>query len=214
MSAPASNLTNSFSPTPLPTFGGYIAAPGVLSGVSFWPRAIARIIDMALHFAVSYSAGYLFGRMVVLASGGHVSRLIVLKLRHPGFIGFACGILGVIAYHVIFTTVHGSSVGKRLLSIVVMDEEGEPCRLKGAIVRELGYFVDALFFGLIGYMAMHGSTQEQRYGDEWGHTVVCERSAISPDKLQDAGRFVVALMFATMADAAIIMIGLLIIIAG
>ena len=161
MSAPASNLTNSFSPTPLPTFGGYIAAPGVLSGVSFWPRAIARIIDMALHFAVSYSAGYLFGRRLFRLRRPRFSPHRP-QVATPGIYRIRLRILGVIAYHVIFTTVHGSSVGKRLLSIVVMDEEGEPCRLKGAIVRELGYFVDALFFGLIGYMAMHGSTQEQR----------------------------------------------------
>ena len=109
---------------------------------------------------------------------------------------------------------HGSTVGKLALSMVVVQEDGAPCGLRGAVVRELGYFVDALFFGIIGYMAMQKSIREQRHGDEWAHTVVCKRSLVSPEKLRRADRFVLALILASIADAALIMTSLLLLIAG
>lgn len=96
--------------------------------------------------------------------------------------------------------------------MVVVQEDGAPCRLWPAVIRELGYFVDALFFGLIGYLAMQKTLKEQRHGDEWAHTIVCERSAVAPDRLRGGGRFVLAVMLATMADAALTMVGLLVVI--
>jgi hypothetical protein len=76
------------------------------------------------------------------------------------------------------------------------------------LIRELGYFVDALFFGLVGYMEMT-PPQEQRFGDEWAHTMVCKRSAVAPDTLRNAERFAAAFFFALAVDAAFIMTGML-----
>src|SRR5580704_5700514 len=188
------------------SLGGYATEQSGLVGVSFWPRAAARLIDLVVHFAVRYGTGYLFGLMLLVASGGHVPRLIIFKLRHPGLTGFAFTLLGAVAYHVIFTTVHGSTLGKRILSMVVVQEDGSPCRLKSAVVREFAYFVDGLFFGIIGYMAMQESAQEQRHGDNWAHTIVCKPEVVGTDNLRGAGRFVLAMMFAIMADAAFILI--------
>ena len=76
-------------------------------------------------------------------------------------------LLGSLAYRVICTSVHGSTLGKLAFSMVVAQEDGSPCRFGSATIRELGYFVDALFFGPIGYFAMQKTPQEQRHGDEW-----------------------------------------------
>jgi uncharacterized RDD family membrane protein YckC len=184
------------------------------SGVSFWPRVGARLIDIVVHYLVSFFAGILFVVMLVVASGGHVSPLVLAKLKTTGLDGFIFALLGSFAYHVVFTAMHGSTVGKLMLSMVVAQEDGSPCGLKSSVQRELGYFVDALFFGIIGYMAMQKSVKEQRHGDEWAHTVVCKRSLIAPDKLRGGGRFAVALVFAMAVDAALVMVGLLLVIAG
>jgi hypothetical protein len=93
--------------------------------------------------------------------------------------------------------------------MVVVQEDGSPCRLKGAVVRSMGDLLDALFFGLVGYSATQKTLQEQRHGDEWAHTVVCKRSNASPGSLRGGGGFVMALFFAIMADAALIIAGLL-----
>jgi uncharacterized RDD family membrane protein YckC len=214
MSTQASELSASFHDIVVPSFSGY-AEPSALEGVSFWPRVAARLIDHVVHFSLRRVTGYSFGIMLLVASGGpgHVPRSILLRLRHPGITDFLFAILGYLAYHVIFSAVHGSSLGKRMLGMVVLQEDGPPCRFKGALIRELGYYVDGLFFGIIGYTAMQGSVQQQRHGDEWAQTVVCKRNQVVPEKLQGWGRFAVALVFACAADAALGLISLLLIIA-
>ena len=188
--------------------------PPTLQGVGFWPRLGARVIDMIVHYAAAVFSGILFGIMIVVASGGHPSPVVMAKMRHPGITGFLFGLLGAFAYQVVFTTVHGSTLGKLAFSMVVVQEDGSPCRFKSALVRELAYFVDGLFFGIIGYMAMQRTDQQQRYGDEWAHTMVCKRQLISPEKLRRADRFILGLFLALVVDSALMMLGFLIVIAG
>ena len=64
----------------------------------------------------------------------------------------------------------------------------------------------------VGYLAMQDAYQEQRYGDRWAHTVVCKRSDVIPEQLRPDSRFVLALMLPVMADVAIRMTGLLILV--
>lgn len=211
MSSPDQSIL--FAPT-VPSFGGYAPAPGELQGVSFWPRVGARVIDLIIHYIVSFLSGILFVIMLVVASGGHASPVAMAKLQHTGIAGFLFALLGSLAYHVVFTTLHGSTVGKIALSMVVVQEDGSPCKFKSALIRELGYFVDALFFGLIGYSAMKNDTRQQRHGDNWAHTVVCKRALLPREKLRGGDRFAIALVFALIADAALMMVGLLFAIAG
>jgi uncharacterized RDD family membrane protein YckC len=118
-------------------------------------------------------------------------------------------LLGTVAYHTTCESLHGSTVGKLALSMTVVQEDGSPCHVKSALIRSFAYFVDALFFGLIGYFAMQKTPQQQRHGDEWAHTVVCKRIKVAPQNVRSGAQFVLALFFAVMADAALIMIGLL-----
>ena len=209
MSTPAPDPPSAPPSILMPSFGGYLVEPGGLEGVTFWPRVAARLIDLVVHYCVSFFAGLLFVILLAAASGGHIPRELLFRIRHTGFTGFFLALLGSVAYHVICTTVHGSSLGKLAFSMVVVQEDGSPCRFGPAVIRELGYFVDALFFGLIGYFAMQKTLQEQRHGDEWAHTVVCKRSSLAREKLRGVGHFILGLMFAVMADAALAMVGLL-----
>lgn len=198
----------------LPSFGGYIPQSDELQGVTFWPRVAARVIDTVVHYFTGYGTGWMFGKMMVIAANGHVPRAVILKLRHPGLSLFFFAILGFVLYQVICTSVCGSTIGKKILSMVVVQEDGSPCRFKSAVVRELGYFVDSLFFGLIGYTAMQNTEQQQRHGDEWAHTIVCWHSLIPAEKLRGTDRFVLAVLFGLMANVAVRLIGLLFVIAG
>jgi uncharacterized RDD family membrane protein YckC len=190
-------------------FSAYSGETGAIQGVSFWPRVAARVIDLLVHLAVSFCAGLLFTILLVIAAGGHVSPLVLSKLQQNTLASFVLSLLGSIAYHAICEGLHGSSVGKLALSMVVVQEDGSPCRIGSAIIRSFAYLIDSLFFGLIGYFAMQKSVQEQRHGDEWAHTVVCKRSTVPPENLRGGGRFVVVLLFAAMADSALAMAGLL-----
>lgn len=198
----------------LPSFGGYIPQAGELQGVTFWPRVGARLIDTFVHYFAGYGSGWLFGRMVVMAANGHVPRAVILKFRHPGPSAFLFAVLGFLVYQVICTSVCGSSLGKRLLSMVVVQEDGSSCKFTSAVVRELGYFVDAPFFGMIGYAAMQDTDEQQRHGDDWAHTVVCKRNLIRPDVLHGEDRFILAFLLALMANVAVRLLGFLVLMAG
>ncbi len=214
MSTPVPQFPDIPTATTTFSFGGYATEEVGLAGVTFWPRAGARLIDYVLHYCVTYSAGFLFALLVLAASGNHMPGWVMARFRHPGLLGFIPRLVGFVLYNVICVSMHGSTLGKRLISAVVVQESDIRCRTVPALIRELGYFVDSLFFGLVGYLAMQGSYQEQRYGDRWARTVVAKRADVIPEQLRSGGRFVVTLMLAVMTDAAVCMIGLLILISG
>ena len=135
--------------------------------------------------------------------------MLAAKLHHLGMTGTIFVLMGSIAYETLCETLHGSTVGKLALGMVVVQEDGTPCRFKAALIRSLAYFVDGLFFGLVGYFAMQKTPQQQRHGDDWAHTIVCKRSAAPPESLRSGTRFLLALVLGAMADAALVMILLL-----
>ncbi len=195
---------------PMPTFAGYATPPQGLVGASFAPRAAARIIDLILHTLVAYSAGLLFAFMLVIAGGGKVPAWVILRLSHTRWPLFLAGLLGMAAYQVACSAVSGRSLGKLLWSLQVVQEDGSPCRLASACIREAGYFVDALFFGLIGYSAMRGTDQQQRYGDEWANTIVCSKKNVPLRSRQDSPRLLLGLMLGVILDIAAVLLGLLV----
>src|SRR3954462_6407917 len=89
-------------PLPIPTFGSYAPPQEQLRGLTFWPRVGARVIDMIIHYIVSFLAGFLFVILLVIASGGHASPVALAKLEHTGMAGFVFALLGSFAYHVVF----------------------------------------------------------------------------------------------------------------
>jgi uncharacterized RDD family membrane protein YckC len=192
---------------PSSALGPYGSPPGEIQGVTFWPRVAARVIDLIVHYLVSIVAAFLFAVLLVIAAGGHPNPQLSERIRHTGIAVFSFSLLGSIAYEIVCEGVHGSTLGKLALGMVVVEQDGTPCRVKSAVIRSFAYLVDALFFGLIGYMAME-SPQMQRHGDKWAKTVVCKRTAMQTNNLRSGGQFAVALFFAVILDAAFIIFGM------
>ena len=209
--------------TPMPNFeplsegihlsalDAYAGKPGAVEGVGFWPRAGARVIDLVFHYGMGRCSGYLFGFLALLAfRATHSYNLwIAMRRLNGSLIIFLFAVLGAIALETVCEGLHGSTPGKLLFSIVVVQEDGTPCRMRSALVRSLAYMVDSLFFGLIAYFNMQKSPQQQRHGDEWAHTVVCKRANAAPENLRGVGTFIAALLLAAMADIALMMTGVL-----
>jgi uncharacterized RDD family membrane protein YckC len=206
--------------SPLPQFpeansttlslGGDAARLAGLTYVSFWPRAGARMIDLVVHGLVSGQATVFLTALLAAASGGHISSEVLIKLGHLSFgEGYAISLFGYFAYNCVSVSVHGSTMGKYLLSMVVIQEDGTPCRVRSAIKRELGYFADTILVVYPAYFVMKDSLKEQRMGDQWAHTVVCKRSSVPPDRLRTDARFALGMTLALMADTAVRMVGLL-----
>lgn len=194
----------------LPSFSGYTTSAGKLRGATFLPRAGARAIDFTFHYFVGRFSGFLFGLMLVIAAGGRPPAWVLARISHVHLPAMIAGLLGSVCYFVICESIHGSTLGKLVLSLQVLQEDGTPCRVKSAIIRELGYFVDAMFFGLIGYWRMRDTVEQQRLGDEWAHTIVFNRSDVPAESKQSTMRFVLGLVLGIFADAAVLMMGLLV----
>jgi uncharacterized RDD family membrane protein YckC len=190
----------------------YSGQPGALPGVSFWPRAGARVIDMVVHYCISFCSGLLLGfSLAIVAALQHISVRTMLRGRTlHGITPFVFALLGMVAFEAICEGFHGSTPGKLMLSMVVIQEDGSPCRPGSAWIRSFAYIVDSLFFGLVGYFNMQKNPQQQRHGDEWAHTIVCRRANVAAQSLRGLGRFSLVLFFATLAAAALAILGMVI----
>ena len=194
----------------IPSFGGYAAPLSGFPGVTFWPRLLARLIDFAIHFLASLLAAFLFVLILVVSAGGRPPAWVLQRLSATHFVRLVAGILGMFAYHVACSSIHGSTVGKLLLSMQVIQDDGSPCRPKSAIIRELGYFVDAMFFGVVAYFAMREDPEQKRLGDGWADTIVCKRALLPSASKRGGMQFALGLLIGITADIALMMTGLLI----
>jgi len=83
-------------------------------------------------------------------------------------------LLGV-GYYVICEATTGATLGKRMVGIRVVGENGEHVGLGAAVVRNLLRLVDALFFYFVGFIFALLSKRGQRLGDRAAHTIVVRR---------------------------------------
>jgi uncharacterized RDD family membrane protein YckC len=77
-----------------------------------------------------------------------------------------------LGYYILCEALTGRTLGKRLVGIRVVDEEGDEIDLAGAVIRNLLRLVDGLFFYLVGALFAFSSPRGQRLGDRAAHTVV------------------------------------------
>ena len=191
-------------------FGGSATPLSGFEGVTFWPRVLSRVIDFMVHYVTGILAGFLFALILTIAAGGRPPTPVLQRLFQPHYARFVAAILGLFAYNVICTSISGITLGKLLLRMQVIQDDGSPCRPKSAIIRELSYFVDLLFFGLIGYFAMRDDPEQQRLGDEWAGTIVSMRTRVPSTSQRTGTQFVLGLLLGIAVDMALLMIGWLI----
>lgn len=197
---------------PVPSFSGYaVEALGAgLKGEPFWPRAGARILDYVfLNLLVARLAGWLFGFLLTTAAGGRPPIWVLMRFSQHHLPLFFTTLCGYFAYQTVCTRIYGSTLGKRLLSLQVVQDDGSPCQTRSAIIRELAFFVDSFFFGVVGYTAMSANDQHKRHGDWWAGTIVRKIPRESRENRQQAGRFILGLSLGVMAYFALEITGLL-----
>jgi uncharacterized RDD family membrane protein YckC len=77
-----------------------------------------------------------------------------------------------LGYYIVCEAATGATLGKRMVGIRVVDENGDSVTLGAAVVRNLLRLVDALFFYLVGFLFALTSRRGQRLGDRAAHTIV------------------------------------------
>ena len=76
------------------------------------------------------------------------------------------------AYYVICEGLFGRTLGKRILGLRVVGEDGSPIYLGAAFLRNLLRIVDGLFFYLVAAISVWASPTRQRLGDRAARTYV------------------------------------------
>jgi uncharacterized RDD family membrane protein YckC len=131
-------------------------------------RFVAVLLDAVIVF-------FPLSIVVALLSGGGYAE------RGPGYANAGINVggnafwlllmLGV-GYYIVCEAATGATLGKRMVHIRVVDEDGERATLGAAVIRNLLRLVDALFFYLVGFLFAATSTRGQRLGDRAAHTIV------------------------------------------
>lgn len=131
-------------------------------------RFVAQLIDA---FIAAIIASF-----IVTAAGVEVTTSTELTL------GYAPAIMiGIFfAYFTLMEGFLGATVGKMIFKVKVLQEDGNPCGLGRAAVRNLLRFIDALpLLYLIGFILITRSERKQRLGDKVAKTVVVKPRPIS-----------------------------------
>ncbi len=176
----------------------------------FGIRALARLVDAVFGLFIGFAAGILVGILIAIlnATGiiaaGWQHRLHGFSLTSLGF-----ALLGSIAYHFFCEGIHGATLGKLCCGIRVVNEDGSPSTLKGALIRTLAYFLDSFLFGIVGYSSMQKSPINQRYGDVWGKTAVFKIKEMAPESQETTTRFILGLLLGVGCWAVLVAIGLI-----
>ena len=134
-------------------------------------RFVAVLLDAVIVF---FPAGIIFG----LLSGGGYSETrngytnAGINIEGKAFLVFL--LLGL-GYYVFCEAATGATLGKRMVGIHVVGEDGEHVTFGAAVVRNLLRLVDCLFFYLVGAIFALTSAHGQRLGDRAAHTLVVRR---------------------------------------
>jgi uncharacterized RDD family membrane protein YckC len=122
-------------------------------------RIIAFLIDAILF-------GVVFGLLVNIVA--------VVSETLGGIVG-ALGGIAFFVYFIYFEAEYGQTVGKMLMNVVVVTEDGNPIDYRESAIRTLMRIVDALpFFYIVGLIAIYLTDRNQRLGDMLADTVVVE----------------------------------------
>ena len=184
-----------------------------LEYVGFRRRLGAKAIDMAIHWLVAWVFAFGFGIFVFVAERGAPDSALA-RMQETTGLGLLLGVLAFITYGAIAEGFHGSTVGKRLLGMVVLKENKKPCGILAAFGRGVSFLFDSLFFGIVAAYGMSTNGRDQRYGDQWFKTVVVKRASAPPEVVRSDLRLVGVLLLAVMADGSVILLHYAILYAG
>lgn len=131
-------------------------------------RFVAQIIDGIILMIIYFIVGYLmFGTTTWSATGYAAAPVFVVN-----------GIIGIL-YFVGLEGTSGATIGKRVLKMRVVRENGSPCGLGAAFIRNILRIIDVLPFAyIIGVIMISRSAKKQRLGDSAAHTVVIGESSV------------------------------------
>jgi lipoprotein-releasing system ATP-binding protein len=155
----------------------------------FWPRAGARFVDY-LVWLIGGAIGAIAGGAVVGLLAGSSPTDVAPLVRGVSVVTWGTvglfATLSTLVAQAVSEWLGCATVGKMLFGLRVREENLDRPSFLAALIRNLLYFVDSIFFGLVGYVGMSGSLLKQRFGDGLAQTVVVKASTLPPGGSQGA----------------------------
>jgi uncharacterized RDD family membrane protein YckC len=128
-------------------------------------RIGAQIIDQILAIVISFGLG-----MILATTGAAVGGEAAAGLAG---IGIFIGLLVLLGYFSLLEGLwDGQTLGKKLLGIKVVKEDGSECDIGASLIRNLLRIIDGMFYYAVGFIFMASSDTRQRIGDRAAGTVV------------------------------------------
>jgi uncharacterized RDD family membrane protein YckC len=180
-----------------------IAKPA--EGVGFPLRAVARIIDLIIHNVIGIPLGFIAGLVIgyISSSSGLGTPSIATEDPTGQMVSGAFAIVGFIFYSTICEAYYGATLGKLILGLFVVDKNGKQISFGAGLVRSVLFFIDSLFFGLVGYAFMKETPLKQRLGDRAAGTVVVKRSQVESSEIPSGCMLFIVLLIALAFDGVV-----------
>jgi uncharacterized RDD family membrane protein YckC len=181
-----------------------------LQGAGFGIRLLARVIDLAVTLFVASFMLLLVTHVinVIAFMAGDTQQVFVQQfMLDDSPTEFMMEIFAYVAYHAVAEQISGSTLGKWITGLVVVQEDGTPIRLKQGIGRNLWFYFESMMYGLPAVQSMYKSPRRQRHGDVWNRTMVVRRRALPAGRRPSAGMFLVGLSAALTVFAVISILG-------
>jgi len=126
-------------------------------------RIAAQILDQILILVLAVVGG-MFATFIGAAAGsselGSSLMLMAIAVIAGGYFLFLEGVWD------------GQTLGKKLLGIKVVKEDGGECDITASVLRNVFRIIDALLYYAVGFIFMASSDKRQRLGDRIAGTVV------------------------------------------
>lgn len=132
-------------------------------------RWVAAFLDYFIYFVIMMIISFVFGTGQTDESGSVTWSLT----GWPAFVG------GIIPWFIIIPGIegmnNGQTIGKAIMRVRAMREDGGKFNIGTAIARHILDFVDYFpFFGIVGLIVASNNRENKRIGDMVGRTIVVE----------------------------------------
>ena len=131
-------------------------------------RFVALLLDsLIVLFPLSIFVGLMMGGGYAERGDGYANAGV--EVTGKAYVLFTAM---AITYFILAEALTGATLGKRMMRIRVVDEQGRHPSLGAAVGRNVLRIVDGLFLYLVGAIFALTSPRRQRLGDRAAHTVV------------------------------------------
>ena len=136
-------------------------------------RIVAIIIDLIILSLVVVIIALPLGLLAGLSAIGNPTQLFAARIAF--FVSFM--VLNVLVWLLYFTYFEGTSgqtLGKKIMGIKVVKENGDQPSFMDALIRTILRIIDGIAFYLVGFIVILVSEKKQRLGDMAAGTIVVE----------------------------------------